>query len=168
MPCGNVLFKLRLAAERFSTGCTSPQVHLASAFHNNYCCDFGKFWFWWHLHETSPYNGAWRALLGLAGPSKGGLDTVGWLIMVEGGREDENDDDGSVKLDDTLALTHLKRKSKWSAKKVCDNWHPGLRLIILGWTWSGATWWMIRRATDESRWSQLLKCFSEIEINQRH
>ena len=38
---------------------------------------FGQIW-WLHLKgENSPYNGAWRALLGLAGPSKGGLDTVG-------------------------------------------------------------------------------------------
>ena len=35
------------------------------------------------------------------------------------------DDDGVI-LDDTLA-SHLERKSKGPAKKVCDNWHPSLR-----------------------------------------
>ena len=60
---------------------------------------FGQIW-WLHIKgENSPYNGAWRALLGLAGPSKGGLDTD---HDIDGGREDENDDDGGVMLDDTL------------------------------------------------------------------
>ena len=31
---------------------------------------------------------------------------------IDGGREDENCDDGGVMLDNTLPLAHLKRKSK--------------------------------------------------------
>ena len=62
--------------------------------------NFGQFW-WLHMKgENSPYNGAWRALLGLAGPSKGGLGTVSienGVMML--------DNDGSL-------ATHLKRKPK--------------------------------------------------------
>ena len=52
--------------------------------------NFEQIWWLPLKGENSPYNGAWRALLGLAGPSKGGLDTVGCLIIVEGGREETN------------------------------------------------------------------------------
>ena len=44
---------------------------------------------------------------------------------------DDNDDavwrdDDGVILDDTLA-SHLERKSKGAAQKICDHWHPSLR-----------------------------------------